>query len=59
MDGVSVGIPQIIVIVLYSISLCLAANQHGKPRDGEHNFWVSLIGTGIIIGLLVWGGFFW
>lgn len=53
------GIPQIILIVLYSISLCIAANQHGKPRDGENNFWVSLIGTGIIIGLLVWGGFFW
>lgn len=53
------GAPQIIVIVLYSISLCIAANQHGKPKEGKYNFWVSLIAMGIEVGLLIWGGFFW
>ena len=53
------GAPQIIIIVLYSISLCIAANQHGKTIERKHNFWVSLIAIGIEVGLLIWGGFFW
>lgn len=52
------GVPQIIVIVLYSASLCVAANQHGKMIESKHNFWVALIAIGIEVGLLIWGGFF-
>lgn len=52
------GIPQIIIIVLYAITLLLSAYNHGKPHENNQNFWVSLIGTGIIFGLLIWGGFF-
>ena len=53
------GAPQIIIIVLYSISLCIAANQHGKTIERKDNFWISLVSIGIIVGLLIWGGFFW
>ena len=54
----NVGIPEIIIIVLYSLTLGTELTQHGKPREGKHSFWVSLIGCGIMIGLLIWGGFF-
>ncbi len=49
--------PQIIVLVLMGIGLLLSANQHGQPRKPT-NFWLSLIGTMLTIGLLIWGGFF-
>lgn len=50
--------PQIILIVLYGISLLYSAYFHGKPKDGRHSFWSNLIGVAIIISLLWWGGFF-
>lgn len=49
--------PQIILIVIYSISLLLSARDHGKPRPNG-NFWLSLVATVISVGLLLWGGFF-
>lgn len=51
------GIPQII-IVIYSLALLSYAHDHGKPREGKHNFWVALCTTAAIFGLLIWGGFF-
>jgi len=50
--------PQIIVLVIVFINLLLMANQHGKKKDGEHNFWVSLISQILTLALLYWGGFF-
>lgn len=32
--------------------------KHGEEREGEHNFFLSLIGLVISAGLLNWGGFF-
>lgn len=52
------GIPQIIIIVLYAMTLLVSAHEHGKPREGKTNFWISLLGVAIIFGLLIWGGFF-
>ena len=53
------GVPQIIIIVLYAITLLLSANNHGKSYKYNQNFWASLIGVAIVFGLLIWGGFFW
>lgn len=50
-------IPAIIYLVLLGISLLFSAKQHGEPRSPT-NFWGSLIGVAIVIGLLWWGGFF-
>jgi hypothetical protein len=50
--------PQIIMIVLFSASLLLTTKDHGKPRTGNNNFWVSLISVVIQVGILWWGGFF-
>lgn len=50
--------PQILIIVLFSISLLLAANKHGREKSGKENFWTSLVAMAITVGLLIWGGFF-
>lgn len=49
--------PQIILLVIMGAGLLLSAHDHGKPRS-DNNFWVSMISGLIIIGLLIWGGFF-
>jgi len=50
-------VPQIIYLSLVFIGLLLDANQHGQVRT-PHNFWNTLVATGITISLLCWGGFF-
>jgi len=56
--GVTMGMPQIILIILYCLSLGIAMSKHGQPEEGKYNFFYNLISTGIMIGLLIWGGFF-
>lgn len=51
--------PQIIMIVLWSIGLFDDLMHHGEytePR--KRNFFASLLAVGILVGILVWGGFF-
>ena len=52
------GIPQIILLVLLGLNLLATAYLHGKPRTGNYNLLTALINAGIIIWLLVSGGFF-
>lgn len=52
------GIAQIILLAFYGAGLLLSAHLHGKPMDRNYNFWKTLLGTSIAIGLLYWGGFF-
>ena len=52
------GVPQIIVIVLSAAGLLSQAYYHGKPKEGEYNFFTQLISMAITFGLLIWGGFF-
>lgn len=49
---------QIILLTLFLISLLINANQHGKPKTGNYNFWYPAISLTIMLGLLYWGGFF-
>lgn len=51
-------IAKIIFITFYGMDLLLAAHMHGKPKSGTVNFWVTLAGSGMGIGLLWAGGFF-
>lgn len=52
------GVPQIIVIVLYALGIGIAMCKHGEARTDKYNFFTALISTAINIGLLWWGGFF-
>ena len=51
-------LPQIILVIMYAISIIIIATQHGKPKEGNYNVIASLVSTGIMFGLLIWGGFF-
>ena len=52
------GAPQIILIVLLGISLLVNAYLHGKPKTGKFNIFYKLVDAGIIIWILIAGGFF-
>lgn len=50
--------PQIIMVSLLALSFGITLANHKKPKIGEDNAWISLIGLIIQIALLWWGGFF-
>lgn len=50
--------PQIVMIILFAISLLLTSNQHGKAKEGKYNFWAALVSVMIQVAVLYWGGFF-
>ena len=52
------GIPQIIMIIVFGLNLGISIAKNGEPREDTYNFWITLIGTIINVGLLYWGGFF-
>ena len=52
------GTPQIILLVLMGIKLLLNAHEHGKPHEINHNFFIALVNAGILLWLLIAGGFF-
>jgi|688.fasta_scaffold515063_3 hypothetical protein len=52
------GTPQIILLVLVGLNLLANAYLHGKPKTGKHNMFLALLNAGIIIWILVAGGFF-
>lgn len=52
------GVCQIILVILYAISLGTVLAMHGKPKTGKYSFWTGLISVGIEMTLLILGGFF-
>lgn len=50
--------PQIILSVLIGLEVYYAFDKDGKPKEGEHSASTALLAYGVIIGLLIWGGFF-
>ena len=51
-------LPQVLLIIIYAISILLIATKQGKPKEGNYNIIEALVATGITFGLLIWGGFF-
>lgn len=52
------GIPQIIILVIYMIYLGMSLADDGKVKIQKESFWLSLVSCGIMLALLWWGGFF-
>jgi hypothetical protein len=50
--------PQIVAICLMALQVGIGLADHGKPKTGNHSFFQALISTGLLLGLLIWGGFF-
>lgn len=52
------GVPQLIVIVLYALSLGINMAYHGKPKEGKYSLPATIFSAAIMFTLLIWGGFF-
>lgn len=53
-----IGWPQGIYLVLTLIGIFDALEKHNKPKYGKHDAGSSFFATGVVMALLVWGGFF-
>ena len=52
------GTPQILILMLYLLSVGMSIANHGKPKQGTESAVISAIAATIILALLYWGGFF-
>ena len=52
------GIPQMIMIILFCLGIGIEMSRHGQQRNDKYNFFTSLVAVGIQVGILIWGGFF-
>jgi hypothetical protein len=50
--------PEIVYIILVSLSLGIATAQHGEPNKGKVSIFQTLISHALTAALLHWGGFF-
>lgn len=53
----SIGLPQLIYLIMLALGLGIAMAKHGEPRP-PHDAGAALIGICIVLTLLYWGGFF-
>ena len=54
----NIGIPQIIIIVMFSMSLGINLIKHGEKQNSNYNFFITLFAVALESILLWWGGFF-
>lgn len=54
---ITIGVPQIIMLVIMAFNIIFAAIHHGQPRE-PYNGYAVLLAAIIECGLLTWGGFF-
>lgn len=52
------GIPQIIVIALYAMSVGITVAEVADGKRPQKDMVNRIIATAVMIGLLWWGGFF-
>jgi hypothetical protein len=55
---IKIGLPQIIMVTMYLLSVGMAIAKNGEPKEGNYSFVSTAIATVITVGLLYWGGFF-
>lgn len=52
------GAPQIIIIVLYTLSLWINLDKYTQDKQSGSSFAGSVAAIALQVGLLAWGGFF-
>ncbi len=55
---ITLGIPQIIMLVLMTFGLLLNLVKHGEDKEGKYNFATALIAACLEFWILYAGGFF-
>ena len=51
------GVPQIIMICLWTLALGIDLETHGKPKTGNDNAMTTILGIIINATILYYGGF--
>lgn len=51
-------IPQLLYIALAFLSLGISLSEHGKPKTGKNNAWITVISVLLGAVLVYCGGFF-
>lgn len=57
MVELSIGVPQMVVLVMYLINITLNAVHHGEEQE-PYNVWMTMLGVAVNFAILKWGGFF-
>lgn len=57
MVELSIGVPQIVILVLYLNNFVLSVVRHGEEQE-PYNAWITMLGIAINFAILKWGGFF-
>lgn len=57
MVELSIGIPQLVMLVLYASNAILSIIHHGEEQE-PYNVWVTMLGIAVNFAILKWGGFF-
>ena len=52
------GVSQIILLSLVGLNLMMSSYMHGKPKNGNHSVFITIVGTLLHLTLLYFGGFF-
>lgn len=52
------GVPQIILLSLVGLNLMITSYMHGKPKEGNHSVFITIVGTLLHLTILYFGGFF-
>lgn len=54
--SVNIGVPQAIILAIYSMSLIVCCVNDGEQTT--NHWWASAISIAVVIAVLAWGGFF-
>jgi hypothetical protein len=57
MVELSIGVPQIVMLVLYVCNAILSIIHHGEEQE-PYNAWTTMLGIAVNFAILKWGGFF-
>lgn len=57
MVELNIGVPQIVMLVIYICNVMLSAVHHGEEQE-PYNVWITMLGIAINFAILKWGGFF-
>lgn len=52
------GTPQVLAIILMTLSVILHGIKHGQDREGKYNIFLALTSVMIHVWILIEGGFF-
>ncbi len=52
------GWPQYMYVAVVFVGLGFVLAKHGEPKEGKYSFWNTLIADGLVLWLLIAGGFF-